>query len=526
MMNDASKQQDPLTAPQAQETKDSTQKRRARYSPIFVISHWLLVITIPLLFVTGYSLHEVVRASMSGPGNRLSDWALAGRMHLYHIYLAYLFAPALLAAIISALIHPQARKVFRRRSIVVLLFGSLVLLITGYLMFHIVGSRPLYTFARSLHSLLGLYLVPIAYLYHLVEALVTKRRKLLVKSFVPPKQANWIAGIVGLVILVILTTSMLLNTAYMVCPIRILQAMPVESSHDAASTDYASLPWEETPELEIALANGMGFNQGCTQVKLKALYDEDNIYISAVWADPREDRQYTPWKKTEGGWKRMVTDPMDESVYYEDKFSLVFPIEDDGSFERFGCAEYCHLGGGNAYGYKASDIPVDVWHWKATRTAPVGQVDDKYWTEPDLESPTKGRHGDPKTGGGYEKNEIKEADHPAFLPEELRFMHDGMIPREHAVPYDASIAETYANGKVIAGIVASAFEGDRGDVLCQSSYHDGRWHVYICRKLDTGSPHDRAFKPGDKIPFGCAAFDCSSKRHAYELATYWLKLEK
>jgi hypothetical protein len=497
-----------------------------RYSPLFLIGHWVLAVTIPLLLITGISLHAVVRREVPGPGNQLPDWALSGRVFLYHIYLAYLFAPAILSMLGATLVHPPSRQFYRRTTLAFLVFGSLILLVTGYILLHLVDGSSLYISARRLHNIFGLFLVPAAYVIHLYRALFTKRRALLGQSFLSRERGNWCASISVFAILAVLTSFSLVNTGFLVRRSRLLEAKPIPSVQEAPQFDYASLPWEEAKTLVIPLANGMGFDHGCTKVRLKALHDDRHLYVYASWDDAKEDRQYIPWEKTDDGWMRLVTDPSDESVYYEDKFSLVFPIEEDNQFERFGCSEYCHLGGGNAYGYKASDIPVDVWHWKATRTDPFGQVDDKYWSLPEMDKATKGRYGDPKTAGGYEKNQLPEADHPAYLPEEPAYMHDGVIPREHAVEYDASLAENYEVGQKIAGIVASAVEGDRGDVLCQSKYEDGRWNLYICRELDTGSAHDRVFQKGKLIPFGCAAFDSSSKRHAYELSTYWLELSE
>ena len=85
---------------------------------------------------------------------------------------------------------------------------------------------------------------------------------------------------------------------------------------------------------------------------------------------------------------------------------------------------------------------------------------------------------------------------------------------------------------MIPGIVAAAAEGDRGDIRCLSRHADGRWQLYIRRKLDTerklddGCLSDVTFVPGSAHAFGCAAFDNTSKRHAYGLTPYRLVLEE
>jgi hypothetical protein len=512
------------TPPPKHADEKTPNEKTARYSPLFVIGHWVLVIAIPLLFITGFSLHAVVRKEIPGPGNRLPDWALSGRVFLYHLYLAYLFAPAILATLGALILHPASRGFYKRTTLAFLVFGGMILLVTGYFLLHLVDGSAVYIPMRKFHSIFGLYLLPAAYVIHLYQGLFTKRNRLLGHAFLSRGAKNWCGAISVFVIFSVLTSFALINTGYLVRPGQLLVAKKIAAPEESSDFDYSTLPWEKAEILEIPLANGMGFDHGCTRVRLQALYDDQYLYVHANWDDAEADRQYIPWKKTEEGWERLVTDSSDESVYYEDKFSLVFPIEEDNQFERFGCSEYCHLGGGNAYGYKTSDIPVDVWHWKATRTDPFGQVDDKHWIAPPPETPTEGRVGDPKTAGGYEKNLLPEAEHPAYLPKELNDMHHGVIPHEDAVEYDPSLAENYEAGQKIAGIVASTVQGDRGDVLCQSKHADGRWTLYIRRKLDTGSEHDRVFEKGTMIPFGCAAFDSTSKRHAYELSTYWLEL--
>jgi hypothetical protein len=255
------------------------------------------------------------------------------------------------------------------------------------------------------------------------------------------------------------------------------------------------------------------------------MYDDRELFVLAEWFDPIEDRRYQPWQKTADGWKHLVSNFEDESVHYEDKFSLVFPTGSDWQFDRFGCAKYCHLGQGRAYGYKGTSQIADVWHWKATRTDPVGQVDDKYWTVADFSHKDFGRRGDPKEEGGYTKNFSEEKGHPDFLPDDLSAMTQGIIPREHAVPYSQEAADEIPPETVIPGIVASAVLGDRGDVRCQSRHESGRWRLYIRRELDTGSQFDVKFEAGGTYPFGCAAFDHTSKRHAYGLAPYRLVLQ-
>jgi hypothetical protein len=261
---------------------------------------------------------------------------------------------------------------------------------------------------------------------------------------------------------------------------------------------------------------------------LQALHDGQEILVRARWADPTQDRQYQPWRKTEQGWEHMATVLSDESYYYEDKFSLAFPTQPNRKFETFSCAICCHVGGGRPYGFKGFESTIDVWHWKATRADPVGQIDDKYWSEVEF-GVTNGRHGDPKTGGGYETNVAEDKAGPKCLPANAAAVRGGGILSDQAVPVDApEAAEILAEmpvGAIVPGMLLAPFEGDQGDVHCQSRHEDGQWEVLIRRKLDTGSEFDAQFAPGGSYTFGCAAFDHSSKRHAYNFDTFALQLE-
>ena len=107
---------------------------------------------------------------------------------------------------------------------------------------------------------------------------------------------------------------------------------------------------------------------------------------------------------------------------------------------------------------------------------------------------------------------------------------------ENAVEFDseegARIAAGIPVGAIIPGIVATAVTGDRGDVTCISKHESGRWQLLIRRKLDTahadvnGRPCDVTFIPGNAHPFDCAAFDNTSKRHAYSLTPCRLVLKE
>jgi hypothetical protein len=489
------------------------------YPHLFRLLHWALAIIIPLLVLSGLSLHATARPGWSLFSGVLPALFWPGRVLLAHLSMAVVFAPSLVAVV--WIYAPAKRR--RKATAVVLLCGGLVMVLSALVLLNPVGPPVIYWAARAIHAAVGLVVLPIAYFWHLAHGL-GRNRRMLWRSFHPWAQPRWI-HLVYFVPVLLVAACLILGGLPVHAPWRELVAKRI-AAVDADVVDLAALPWSKAAPLRINLAGGIGFDGGRTQVTFRAMHDGRELFVSAQWTDPIENRSYMPWKKTAGGWQHLMTNVNDESVHYEDKFGLIFPSQPGWQFERFGCAAYCHVGGGRAYGYKGSDRMVDVWHWKSTRSDPVDQVDDKYWSELDFWAKDIGRHGDPKDGGGYKKNFSGDKPHPDFLPDGPAAVKQGIIFTERAVEYTPQAAAKIPAGTIVPGIVAAAARGDRGDVRCQSRYRDGRWQLFIRRKLDTGSRYDVLFVPGRRYPFGCAAFDHSSKRHAYGFGTYRLVLEE
>jgi len=488
----------------------------ADFPYLFRLLHWVLGPSLVILVLTGLSQHAIASPDWSLFSGVLPDYFWPGRVHLYHLWASLAFSPAVLAVL---WIYFRTRERFTFTHFV-LLVGGLALVASGLILMTWPGPQKLYRAARWVHAVTGLGVLPLAFLRHAFLGL-TRNRRALLSAFSAWSKPQCLP-VLGFVPLALLTTALILNGLPAAPAWRDLVVKRIELDTDQLD----KLPWEKASPLRITLIGGIAFDGGWTEVTLRALHDGRELFMMAEWLDQTEDRQYMPWKKMDEGWRHLATNPDDESTFYEDKFSLVFPIERDWQFERFGCAVSCHAGGGRAYGYKGAGRLVDVWHWKATRTDPVGQVDDKYWSEADFTAKDIGRHGDPKQSGGYEKNISEDKTHPAYLPRNSSAVKQGVILADRAVPYTNIAAGKLSVEQIVPGIVASAAVGDRGDISCVSQHEDGRWQMYLRRKLDTTHQYDVKFVPGQSYPFACAAFDCSSKRHAYEYPVYRLRLEQ
>ncbi|MCB0115871.1 MAG: hypothetical protein KDD84_17340, partial [Caldilineaceae bacterium] len=233
----------------------------------------------------------------------------------------------------------------------------------------------------------------------------------------------------------------------------------------------------------------------------------------------------SPWvKQDDGSWAKLK-DPDDKggdnNVYYEDKMSLIWPIANSiPRFERQGCYVACHTSRGDdpkPYGNKYTDEGMgDIWHWKSVRN--VGQIDDQYLdsTPYSPETPSAGRHGDPKTSGGYADNQTEDKRMPMWMGPEgsPRDGAPGSILDAEKLPFDDSL---FAPGDMVPGIVKSPAVGDSGDIAAGWKWQDGVWTLEFGRKLVTGSEFDVQFDDmGGMYYFGVAIFDNAQVRHAYQ----------
>ncbi len=516
-------------------SNQNSENNGVTYPQLFRIVHWLLAISGIVLFVTGLSLHATARPDWSLTAGTLPEFLLAGPVLQYHLLAAAIFAPSLIATLFVCMVNWKRWKLTHY----FLVFGGLVSISSALVLLWPTGSTEVYVIDRLAHTIAGLVVFPLAYVWHVITGL-TKYYKHLVPAFNPLADANW-GQTACFVPLAIACWLFMFNVVPIMPTTRTLEAIAVPEA-EADADNFALLLWEKTKPLNIELANGVGFDKGRTRVTLRAMYDEEYLFVKAVWDDPTEDRRYNPWQKTAQGWKQLKAPTQDEYTFYEDKFSLIFPIQQSSHYNVYGCTATCHANPDQGYGHKESAYPIDVWHWKSTRTDPNNQVDDKFWSTVEPENKDYGRFGDKKENGAeYAKNLSKDKSRPKMLPAKVTDLLDPVVTRDGALILDSpdtpeekkrlvAWSEEHANefpiGTILPGMLTTPFVGSRGDVDCISEYADGQWTVYMRRKLDTGNEDDVVFTPGTKAAFNCAAFDHAAKRHAYAWPVYWLELKK
>ena len=492
--------------------------KKTPYSHLFRITHWLLSLVALVSVYSGVAIHCLARPDWSFV-SAYPAILLDGRVVFWHLLAGTVFAPSV---VIAAVIFFSKRKNVKFLSMrwmanFFLLVGGLGCCVSMLGLIYADIPMGLYHLSRFVHAVCGMGIIPLALLLHIALAL-SRHFPLLVPVYAPLRQANW-PKLALIPVAIIVAFLVIAQTPSRMTSSRVLTAEKVA----ATNAELAALPWDDAQALDSTIVNGSGHTKGISRLSLKAMHDGENLYVKASWSDKARDRNYWPWLKTEDGWRHLVTSSIDEQVYYEDKFSMIFPIEKDPLFAAYGCAIYCHTKEG-AYGVKVAAKKVDVWHWKGSRTGVMDYADDKHWLGHDMSLKDVGRIADPKMGGGDAKNNSEDKTTPAYLPATMSAIRDGGLVKAEAVPYSEEEAAKIPAGVLIPGTVVERVTGDRGDVACLAQHSDEGWTLYLKRKLDTGSKHDVIFEPGGTYDFACAAFDHAAKRHAYNQQVYRLAI--
>ncbi len=253
--------------------------------------------------------------------------------------------------------------------------------------------------------------------------------------------------------------------------------------------------WGQASQVNLSLPVNEG--GGPSKATVKAAYDDDNIYFSVKWQDPTGtqsiDKKMWTYSAADGTWAQSGN---------EDRVFFLFNI-DATDFDAGGCVVYCHVD--NPDWDKADDSKmgannpgetVDVWHWKAARTNPMGHADDKHWVDltEATEIPSEGeillntRLGD--EGSGFDSGN-SDAGLPKFMHKNDPGANVDVLLEADAVAFDPNAS--WSNGDTIPGYVLSEGTGSRADVIAKATYTNGTWIVEFQRSLITGNPDDVQF---------------------------------
>lgn len=318
----------------------------------------------------------------------------------------------------------------------------------------------------------------------------------------------WVNALLLILITVIPTTVLAQDDALVANPVDSISMSPLDTVWDEVQTFTVNLDQQAedgTPNMTV---------------DLQAVHTNDRIYIRAVWRDDTLNNVRRMWHFDGDVWTR--GDKVDGVFNNEDRFALTFDINGGREYEFLGCASICHSSDDVEFMGYAEDgydgQSVDMWHWKATRTAAAGYADDQVAGVVSYEDPEEvtGRSSDSRDSGSYSNNRNEAGDGPAFTyPEGVT---EGPLFKADAVAIDDMM--TFEAGAMIPYYLIERPVGSRGDISASSYYVQdmeggGWWYIVLSRSFDTGNDDDAVLTLGAAHVFGVAIFDNGGgKKHS------------
>jgi hypothetical protein len=316
-------------------------------------------------------------------------------------------------------------------------------------------------------------------------------------------------------------------------------------------------------------------------LSVRAAYDAEYVYFQFRWATDKPSPLHTLWRfdgKQWVSWGGPKPDATKKGVppSYEDRLTVIFDEPNnvpafDGSkmtFSQVGCWMTCH----NSMRAMPQDVPrkaiephpywgtqgrkvgdirkyllvtrtaqdaagawdkvkpvaelnalkaagkfLDLWQWRAGRSAAVGYASDDWVME--YRNTDAGRSpffNRPKAEFMFDEKALGFR----AIPEkdlQARLGQAALVEGKTAVPLTPQA--TFAEGDILPQYIQREPQGSGADVQAFGRYADGHWVVEIRRKQVTGHPDDKALRPGKAYPVGFAVFDdmVSNRRHHVSL---------
>ena len=549
-------------------------RRLARVDAPTIILHWLVASLAFASFATGFRIAG--DASQAGWASAVAEYAFQGDVIFWHVvsawflvsvvagYVVFLFRARVYrrVALDADRIRSRIRQV-RWRAINVLIYWLAFVLIgaaaiTGTLMFAETASIPASSLA-SLHRGIAVGLAGFVVL-HVAAHLIGGGWRALVPILLP----RFIRGRAAAVaLLAVAATAGLLFMADALT-VRTL-VMPQVAAAPVLDGDPNDPAWDLAKAVTIQTRGGANLPDGEAPVTVRAVQIDEDAWFLFQWPDTTRSLKHVPIQKTAEGW-RLLQDEFyrnDENVFYEDKFGVMLTDR-----SRFAALRAIHLGpkplegrpggaGGRGLHYTTDGSVLDVWHWMAVRTNPMGQLEDSYFgtarqaSDNPMDRYYAGIAADPAMRDGAVPNWMPLLEGPAarrldggviprFVPDEPEDLQrlgeadlnpqmndDGVwwLTRDDAVPYTPDMEGSFPEGAIVPSIVLrQPLEDDRGDVAAVGAWRDGHWSLEVRRALDTGSPYDVTISDGAFL--WVSVFDHSQTRHSWHLHALRLKLTR
>lgn len=262
--------------------------------------------------------------------------------------------------------------------------------------------------------------------------------------------------------------------------------------------------WKRIPASTIPVSGGQ-------QVKLKAAYTDDRIYLTATWSGVRESGALKMWEYDGRSWTTPV------GCY--PTIGLLWDIDSSiKGFENNGCQGLCHQPSPDRNTWSMG-VPVekaagatnqrgDLWDVSVSYAELTGLANDFYLGVDQNRARFPGASGSADIvlqPDLFEKKgpfEINGTDKPLYqLKEGLSITEvpyptvDQLTPIvDYSVfkPGDRVSYFIFDESKISGG---KAYGGSRDDIKAKGTWAGGAWTVEIERKLNTGHKDDMAFSP-------------------------------
>ena len=224
--------------------------------------------------------------------------------------------------------------------------------------------------------------------------------------------------------------------------------------------------WQDIPFEKIVLRSiKKGMTHERSEIFIKAGVHEDTVYFYLQWPDKTEDKVHKPWIWDKDK-KKYVRGPQ-----REDRLALQFRISGDYS---------TNWASGN-------EFVADMWHWKASRSNPLGIAHDKM---------TRLSH----------QKILRSA---TIKDEKGRTLFINRNQDQGDSLYRTKRYRKYVEDEMPRYILQQNIKGSTTDVKARGVWRDGRWHLKLKRKLKTGYDDDVVFVPGKTVVGGVAVFNHS-----------------
>ncbi len=221
--------------------------------------------------------------------------------------------------------------------------------------------------------------------------------------------------------------------------------------------------WSLVTEYTIPIQpNSPSYSSETTEVTLKAGHFESEIFFYLSWKDSSENLIHKAWNWDELK-SRYVMGPE-----REDRLAIQFEMEGEYSTDWA----------------NANDFKADMWHWKSSRSNPIGLIHDKYTV---LSSNKLLRAAALPSADGGKRYVLRKNDSGQPLYHTLRFgkKQQEVMPKYELLEPEGSIADIQAKGV----------------------WKAGNWTLEIRRKLNTGNDDDVQFELGKSYAGGIAVFN-------------------